>query len=59
MSTIKIKDFFKEKTSEILNNFKNVKFDKNECQYAELIYDLVNEFNYINIDGSEELHIIT
>lgn len=45
---MKIKDFFKGKISEILDNYENVEFNADEFQYDKLIYDLVKWFHYIN-----------
>ena len=47
---MRIKDFFKGKISEIIENYECVKFDEDEFQYAKLIYDLVKWFHYINCD---------
>lgn len=55
---MRIKDFFKGKISEILENYECVKFDEDEFQYAKLIYDLVKWFHYINCDEKENLYII-
>lgn len=55
---MKIKDFFKGTISEILDNYGSVEFDTNEFQYAELIYNLVKRFRYINCDENEKLYII-
>ncbi len=55
---MRIKDFFKGKISEILENYESTKFDEDEFKYAKLIYDLVKWFHYINCDENENLYII-
>lgn len=54
---MKIKDFFNDTISSILNDFDTTEFDTDECQYAKLLYDLVKRFHYINYAEEERLHI--